>query len=114
VDKGHGRIETRLLEASETLNDYLDWPDQGQVLRRTCRRVSTTTGAICEKVRYGITSLPLAAADAMTLEGLWRGHWTIENRVYYPRGVALGEDAGQARVRPRIVKRACRYRGTEC
>ena len=26
LDKGHGRIEKRVLTASSDLNDYLDWP----------------------------------------------------------------------------------------
>ena len=32
---GHGRLETRTLEASTALTGYLDWPDAAQVMRRT-------------------------------------------------------------------------------
>jgi hypothetical protein len=46
VDKGHGRLETRTVEARLLLNDYLAWPQLGQVLRRTCERVRTHTGEI--------------------------------------------------------------------
>jgi predicted transposase YbfD/YdcC len=98
VDKGHGRLETRTLERSAALNGYLEWPDVGQVLRRTCRRVSTATGQITEEVTYGVTSLPSAAASAAQVEARWRGHWTIEHRVHRVRDGTLAEDACQVRV----------------
>lgn len=96
TDKGHGRIETRTLEASIALNDYLDWPGLQQVMKRSSRRVITKTGESTETVSYGITSLSPQKADAYTLERLWRGHWTIENRVHYVRDVSMGEDAGRS------------------
>jgi predicted transposase YbfD/YdcC len=98
TDKGHGRLELRTLERSAALNAYLAWPNVGQVVRRTCQRVDLGTGEISEEVTYGITSLPPAAASAADVEALWRGHWTIENRVHRVRDATLGEDAGQARV----------------
>lgn len=33
VNKGHGRIETRILTTSEMLNSYSDWPGLAQVYR---------------------------------------------------------------------------------
>ena len=96
VEKGHGRLETRVLEASSTLTGWLDWPDLGQVLKRTTRRVILATGEVDEEVTYAVTSLPPADASAADLERLWRGHWTIEHRVHYVRDVTFGEDAGQA------------------
>lgn len=96
VDKGHGRMEWRTLEASSALADWLGWPGGRQVLRRTCRRVIVATGEVSEEVTYGITSLSGEQANAAVLEQLWRGHWTIENRVHYSRDVTMGEDAGQA------------------
>ena len=96
TEKGHGRIETRTLEASPSLNHWLDWPDVGQVLRRTCRRVDARTGEIQQAVMLGITSLPFAPRRVAHLEEYWRGHWSIENKVHYVRDVTLGEDRGQA------------------
>lgn len=96
LDKGHGRIEIRTLEASPSLNTWLDWPGLGQVLRRTCRRIDPRTGAITEAVMLGITSLPFAANRVERIEAFWRGHWSIENKVHYVRDVTLGEDRGQA------------------
>ena len=97
TEKGHGRLETRTLDRTAALNGYLDWPEVGQVLRRACRRVIVKTGEIQEDVTYGVTSLPIEA-PAAAVEGFWRGHWTIENRVHYVRDVTWGEDAGQQRV----------------
>jgi len=96
VGKGHGRLEERTLQTSTELNAWLTWPDLGQVLQRTCRRVRIRTGEIAEEVTYGLTSLGPDEAGAATLERFWRGHWSIENRVHYPRDVTFGEDAGQA------------------
>lgn len=98
TDKGHGRLEIRTLDRSAALNDYLVWPGVGQVIRRTCQRVDLKTGVIGETVTYGVTSLASTAASAAHLEALWRGHWTIENRVHYVRDVTWGEDASHVRV----------------
>jgi predicted transposase YbfD/YdcC len=97
-DKGHGRLETRTLERTCALNGYLDWPEVGQVLRRTCQRVMLTTGQVSEEVTYGVTSLGWQEADAALVEALWRGHWGIENKVHYVRDVTFGEDASRIHV----------------
>ncbi|HET8628330.1 MAG TPA: ISAs1 family transposase [Thermomicrobiales bacterium] len=97
IDKGHGRRETQPLARSAALNAELDWPDVGQVLRRTTRAVLLGTGKVRQEVCYALTSLTPRQATAAHLEALWRGHWTIENRVHYVRDVTFGEDAGQQR-----------------
>jgi predicted transposase YbfD/YdcC len=97
-DKGHGRLDLRTLERSAALNTYLDWPEVGQVLRRTCQRVHLATGELEEEVTYGVTSLAPAEASAAQVEAVWRGHWTIENRVHRVRDATWGEDASQVRV----------------
>ncbi len=97
TSKGHGRLETRTLERTCALNDYVDWPGVGQVLKRTCQRIQLQTGEVSEKVRYGVTSLSWQEASAVHVEALWRGHWGIENKVHYVRDVSMGEDASQIR-----------------
>jgi len=96
VTKGHGRLETRHLTCTADLDDYLTWPGVQQVLRRMCERIVLNTGVVTRAVTYGITSLSDGEVSARQLEGLWRGHWTIENRVHYVRDVTFGEDQGQA------------------
>ena len=95
TEKGHGRLEKRTLESSATLSDYVDWPSVGQVMLRRYERVILKTGEVSSATTYGITSLPATEASAADLERLWRGHWTIENRVHRVRDVTMGEDANQ-------------------
>ena len=94
-NNGHGRLETRTLERSAALNDYVQWPGVGQVLRRICARRMLKTGKISVEVTYGITRLPVHEASAAQVEALWRGQCTIEHTVHDVRNVTLGEDAGQ-------------------
>jgi predicted transposase YbfD/YdcC len=96
-EKGHGRLERRVLEASPSLSGYLDWPGIGQVMRRHYERIVLKTGEVGSEITYGITSLPFSAVDAAGLEQLWRGHWTIENRVHRVRDGTMREDSGQIR-----------------
>lgn len=95
LDGGHGRIEARGLEASVALNEYLDWPQVGQVVHRVCRR--SVAGRDSTEHHYWITSLRPEQAGPAELERLCRGHWGIENQVHYTRDVTFGEDACQTR-----------------
>ncbi len=54
-------------------------------------------GVTKHAVRYGITSLPPAVADAARLLTPVRGHWEIENGVHYVKDETLGEDRSQTR-----------------
>jgi hypothetical protein len=78
VDKGHGRIETRSIEVTSALAEYLgsDWPGCAQVFR--LRRVRKTGEKVETEVVVGITSLPRERAGAQELLALTRGHWGIE------------------------------------
>jgi predicted transposase YbfD/YdcC/urease gamma subunit len=95
TEKGHGRLERRVLETSPALCNYLDWPGVGQVMRRHYERIVLKTGEISSETTYGITSLRFTDVGAAGLEQLWRGHWTIENRVHRVRDGTMREDASQ-------------------
>ena len=95
VTKGHGRLEQRTLTCTDDLDDYLVWPGVQQVLRRSCERTILRTGTCSRTMTYALTSLAAPEASAADLADLWRGHWTIENRVHYVRDVTFGEDAHQ-------------------
>ncbi len=96
LGKAHGRLEKRTLESSTVLPGWLRWPGVGQVMRRTCERVLLATGELQREVSYAVTSLVPEQAGPKELEGYWRGHWGIENKLHYARDVTMGEDAGQA------------------
>jgi len=82
-EKGYGRLETRSLTSTTALNDYLRPPDVAQVLHPSCRRLNLRTGRLDSEVTFGLTSLLRDLAGPVQLRQLWRGHWTIENRVHY-------------------------------
>jgi hypothetical protein len=94
-DKGHGRVEKRTLRATTALAGYLDWPDLAQVGRVEAE--VTRDGKTTREVRYFLTSVPRAWADALQLLRWVRGHWSIENRTHYVRDVTMGEDASRVR-----------------
>jgi hypothetical protein len=77
------------------LNDYLDWPDVGQVFEP--ERVRVLPGKTEVEVVYGITSLDRRRSDAPDLLGRTRRHWGIENRLHYVRDETLGEDRCRVR-----------------
>ncbi|MCD4687575.1 MAG: hypothetical protein K8S97_16730, partial [Anaerolineae bacterium] len=57
--------------------------------------VDTKTGEVSTVRRYAVTSLTPQQADASRLLALWRGHWSIENRLHYPRDVWFQEAASR-------------------
>jgi predicted transposase YbfD/YdcC len=88
-------VEYRRLTSTTMLNDYLDWPDVGQVFE--LERVRIKGGKTEVEVVYGITSLKRQGASAEELMGLVRGHWGIENKLHYVRDETLGEDRCRVR-----------------
>lgn len=96
TEKGHGRLETRSLKCGNAHIEDVDWPDVQQVVRRECERIILKSGKRTCEVTYGLVSMRPEEAGASEIERLWRGHWTIENRLHYVRDVSFGEDAGHA------------------
>ncbi len=96
VEKGHGRIEERMLTTSSMLQNYSPWPYVAQVFKLE----SQVTDALGTRttVRYGITSIPNTVADAARLLTLVRGHWGIENGLHYRRDASLAEDRSLVRM----------------
>ena len=76
VDKGHGRLEERVLTASSMLAGYSDWPHLAQVFKLE-RRVWRQGRLTLHEVRYGITSLPREVADARRLLAIERAEWGL-------------------------------------
>lgn len=94
-EKGHRRIEQRHVLSSEMLNTFLDWPQVGQVVQRTCTQTRSGQRGAVSNTSWAITSLTHTQASVDQLAALWRAHWVIENRVHYVRDETLGEDRGQ-------------------
>ena len=92
----HGdRVEVRRIWVSDELADYSDWPHLGQACR--VERMAHRQGGTRRELAYAVTSLePREAGPARLLE-LWRGHWGVENRVFWVRDVTMDEDRSQVR-----------------
>lgn len=94
-DKGHGRLETRVIETLTRVPPWLNWPGVQQVCRLT--RTRTLAGETSVEVILALTSLTRLRASAEKLLALSRQHWAIENRLHWVRDVTLGEDACRVR-----------------
>jgi predicted transposase YbfD/YdcC len=95
-ETGHGRHEKRTITISSMLKDYTPWPYLEQVFKLE-RWYSDKLERTSYEVRYGITSLPRALADAPRLLALARGEWGIENKLHWRRDVLFNEDHCQLR-----------------
>ena len=92
VEKGHGRIDERLIVRSFRVAGKIEFPYVEQVFRVTRRSVEVRSGKISEQTIYGITSLPVEKYSAAALLALTRRHWRIENGLHYRRDVTFKED----------------------
>ena len=95
LDQGHGRLEERRLVTQRVRPAEVRWPGARQVFLLERRR--RQRGVAREEILCGVTSLPPQRANAQELLRLVRGHWEIENRLFYVRDVSLGEDACRVR-----------------
>ena len=93
LDKGHGRIEERLMLTSFRIAGEIEFPHLQQVFRIKKTSVEIKTGKQSEQTIYGITSLPVEEFGAKELLELTRKHWRIENGLHYRRDVTFKEDA---------------------
>lgn len=96
VNKGHGRIETRIMTTSEMLNTYTAWPGLAQVYRLE-RQFQWRRNGRCyrtsNEMEFGVTSLTRKQASPLQVLNIRRAHWGIETGLHYRRDVTLKEDA---------------------
>jgi len=78
----HGRIETRKIWTTTTLNDYLDFPHVSQAFMIERESIDKKTGKIRQEIVYGITSTPVDEASPEQILADNRGHWRVESCHY--------------------------------
>jgi predicted transposase YbfD/YdcC len=90
VEKGHGRIEERVVVVTNRL-DWLDsrqdWEGLTSMIELTSRR--TGKGKTTEEKRYFISSKSLSTKKAAEVI---RSHWAIENHLHWSMDVNFCED----------------------
>lgn len=99
VEKGHGRLEKRVITTSSQLRDWFAkaWQGLEQVFR--LERTVSRKGKTSQQVVYGFITLSAKQADAAQVAAFVRAHWSIENRSHWRRDVTLCEDHSQVRIR---------------
>ena len=88
--QGHGRRERREVWVSEELATYADFPGLASVIKVHQVVRDNRTGRERDSVQYGVSSLSNLAPDRAL--ALLRGHWEIENRLFYVKDDGFGED----------------------
>lgn len=103
-DKGHGRRETRTLQAAG-VRPRIGFPHARLAIRLTRTRRQTRTHKNTTETVYAVTSLGWDDVTAARLADIIRGHWTIENRVHHVRDTTYAEDRSQVRTGtgPRVM-----------
>ena len=92
----HGRIETRSIWCSTTLNGYLDFPHVGQIFLIERESVNKKTGEQTDETVLGITSRTPQDASPERILAVNRGHWSIES-VHYIIDWNYDEDRSRIR-----------------
>jgi predicted transposase YbfD/YdcC len=95
IDGGHGRIETRVAQATgdlEWLRERHDWPNLNSIAAITATVEQKGKRSI--ETRYYISSL---AADPQRINRAVRSHWGIENGLHWVLDMSFNDD--QSRIR---------------
>ncbi len=92
IDIGHGRIETRRIWVTSSLNDYLDFPHVRQAFLIEREVIKKKTGKKTRELAYGITSADTHEASPSDLLETNRNHWCIENSCHHILDWVYDED----------------------
>jgi predicted transposase YbfD/YdcC len=95
--EGHGRMETRVVQALTVTDLAVGFPHAAQVAKITRHRTSSKTGKRTRETLYVITDLTSRQASPQRLAAIVRSQWTIENRLHFVRDTTFAEDASKIR-----------------
>ncbi|TQK50891.1 putative transposase YbfD/YdcC [Streptomyces sp. SLBN-118] len=94
---GHGRKETRVVQALTVTDLGVDFPHAAQVAKAVRHRTDTKTGKQSRETAYMITDLTSRQASRERIATILRAHWVIENRLHFVRDTTFHEDASKIR-----------------
>ena len=87
-EQQRGRYEKRTLRVFDAVSlDAEQWPQVQSIV--AIDRLTTRKGKTSSHTAYYISSVTTSAQAWMRLV---RGHWSVENRLHWPKDVVLGED----------------------
>ncbi|MFC5201769.1 ISAs1 family transposase [Streptomyces kaempferi] len=95
--RGHGRLETRVVQALTVTGLGVDFPHAAQVAKIVRHRTDTETGKRTRETVYVVTDLTSRQASPERIAKIVRSQWVIENRLHFVRDTALREDASKIR-----------------
>ncbi|WP_240797571.1 ISAs1 family transposase [Streptomyces sp. F001] len=90
---GHGRKETRVVQALTVTDLGVDFPHAARVAKVVRHRTDTKTGKQSRETVYVITDLTSRQASPERIATILRAHWVIENSSHHIRDVTFAEDA---------------------
>ena len=91
-EKGHGRLETRRVVATEDiawLQQDHRWPGLRSIAKVESRREVLVDGKVEEETHYYISSLP---GDAKQIGHAVRSHWGVENGLHWVMDMVFRDD----------------------
>ena len=100
TDKGHGRVETRKVDALWDLRQIRNasqWAGLKCVVRVQCTRTVQKSGVTTKETHYYISSMN--TKKSVELGRAARGHWGVENGLHWCLDVNFGEDLNQTRAK---------------
>ena len=96
VDKGHGRVETRICkvyEPTEWIRRNHEWKGLQSIVKITAVRWNAVSGEETTETRWYISSLDSGADYIRHV----RNHWTVENSLHWVLDMSFGEDRQRKR-----------------
>ena len=95
IEKGHGRIEKRKIQAAPVKETQTNFPYAAQFIKMVRSTTNLKGSNLSQEVAYLVTSLSPEKASAGFLMESVRGHWSIENTLHLVRDVTFDEDRSQ-------------------